>query len=352
MVAAERARRLLLATGLGLALALTVAPPARADAESDVDKGRNAYLARQYDEADARFRSMLDPSTGSVKDPALVSQARMLWGAVKVAQKKNGEASQLFEELITKDPQFEPDPLSFPTEVLDVFSDTKHRIRERLAVVARENARLEAERRAREEADKKREAERVTRLEKLASEEKVRIKRDRYVAFIPFGAGQFQNGQTALGWTFLASEAALVAVGTVVVPFYLSERKAMTDYDPAYQPDATKQALIHRDNALRLQIVNLAAYGLFAATAIGGIVEANLAYEAETVRVQKRDPKELGPTVSAPPSGSGGGGTPNGSPAPSEGGRSKRQARASGLQWWPSIVPVRSGLTGGVEARW
>ncbi len=328
-------------------LSATWVSSASADASSDVDKGRNAYLSRQYDEADARFKAMLDSKTGSVKEAALVSEALMLWGAVKVAQRRTAEASQLFEQLLTRDPQYDPDPLSFPTEVLDVFSDTRHRIRERLTAVARETARLEAQRRARDEADKRREAERVSRLEQLAGEETVRLPRNRFVAFIPFGAGQFQNGDKVLGWGFLAVEAAFVAVGTAVVPFAIAERRAMNEaYEPSLRPDATEQALAHRGNALRLQIVNAVAYGAFAVTAIAGVVQANLAFVPETVRVQKRDPSTMQPLPAAPSPRPNGGGPPPSTDAPAK----KQKA----WRVWPSVAAAGagSGLTAGLEGRW
>lgn len=297
--------------------------------QADLDKGRNAYLARQYDEADARFKTMLDPRANTFKDPVLRSQALMLWGAVKVALKKPQEASKLFEDLLGIDAQFEPDPLSYPTEVLDVFSDTRHRLRERLAAAAREATRREAERKAREEAERKREVARIARLEQLAGEETIRQPRSRYVAFIPFGAGQFQNGDMTLGYVFLAAETALVAVGTAVVPFYIAERRAMNEtYDPATRPDATARATSHRDSALRLQLVNLISYGAFAATAIAGVVQANLAFVPETVRTQKREVPHA-PTAPAP----------------------EPKQETSKLHVWPTIAPLTSGLSAGVEGR-
>ncbi len=299
---------------------------------ADLDRGKNAYRARAYEEADTRFRAMLDPKSGTLKEPTVVTEALMYYGAVKLARKEPAEASRIFEELLTKEPLFEPDPLSFPTDVLDFVSDTRHRLRERLAAQAREVARRDAERKAREEADRKREADRVARLERLASEETVREPRNRYVAFIPFGAGQFQNGQRALGWTLLGVETALVAVGTAVVPFYLAERRAMNEtYDPSARPDATAQAESHRDSARTLQIVNLSAYGIFAATALFGVVQANLAFSPEVVRVQRRSPTEL-PPPKAPA-------TPTDTPS------------HEGVSVAPRITPSARGLALGVEGR-
>lgn len=261
----------------------------RADEQADLDKGRNAYLARQYDEADARFRAMLDPRTGTLHDPVLVTQAYMYWGAVMVAKRRPDDAGKLFEQLLLKDPHYEPDALSFPTEVLDAFSDTRNRIRERLNAAAREAAQREAERRAREEQERRRQVERVRLLERLATEEKVTEKHSRLVALVPFGAGQFQNGQSFLGWLFLGTEVVCVAVGTIAVPFYLSELQASRDANnDAASPTQTRDSLQHTANAQTWRAVNLVSYGAFAVTALAGIVQANVKFEPEIVVVKKR----------------------------------------------------------------
>jgi len=279
---------------------LAFAGAARADEQGELDKGKNAYLARQYDEADARFRAMLDPRTGTIHDPVLVTQAYMLWGAVMVAKGKPQEASSLFEQLLLKDPRFEPDPLSFPTEVLDAFSDTKNRIRQRLNQAAQDAARREADRRAREEQEKRRQAARLTLLERLASEETVTEEHSRWIAWVPFGAGQFQNGETALGWLFLGSEAAFVLGGTLTLPFYYAERRAVTDAynDPTgcvggqdqylFNCKRDENARSHQNTANALRVANLSLYGAFAFTAIVGVIEANLRYEPRVVLTKKR----------------------------------------------------------------
>jgi hypothetical protein len=299
---------------------------AAASEQLDLERGRNAYLARQYTEADARFAQMLDPKGGSIKDPALLSQARMYWGAVKIALKRRDDAVRIFEELLTQDPQFEPDPLSFPTEVLDELSAVRFRIRERLAAQAREAARRDAERKAREEADRRRETERVARLEQLAGEETVRERRNRLVAFIPFGAGQFQNGDKTLGWIFFGVEAGALALGTILIPFQVAEREAAVDANrPATDPDATRVAEAHRTNAERLRIINLSAYGLALVTGVVGIVQANMAFKPEVVSTQKRE------LPGVPPPRTNGHPTENGT-------------KTSGLRLLPSLGPVPSGF--------
>ena len=248
---------------------------------------------------------MLDPKIGTVHDPALVTQAYMIWGAVMVAKGRMKEAGELFEQLLLKDPHFEPDPLSFPTAVLDAFSDTRSRIRERLNAQAQEHARREAERREREANEKRREVERMRLLERLATEERIVERRSRFVAMVPFGAGQFQNGERALGWTFLGVEALFLAVGSIAIPFAHAETAAHRDAisDPA-NAFATRDAQEHLDAARTWRLVNVVSYGGFVLSAITGIVQANVKFEPEIVVVRKR---ALPPSVSLAPQGMPGG---------------------------------------------
>ncbi len=282
-----------------LAALLFFSRGARADEQADLDKGRNAYLTRQYDEADARFRAMLDPKSGTLHDLAIVTQAYMYWGAVQVAKSRPKDASALFEQLLLKDPHYEPDPLSFPTEVLDAFTDTRSRIRDRLNAQAEEQAKKDAAKRAREEEERRREVQRIHMLERLASEEKITEHHSRFIAMVPFGAGQFQNGQTALGWVFLGAEAAFVAAGTVAVPFYYS---ALNDAANTYNSNSatrTKDAQAELDRANTYRVLNLSAYGAFVATAVVGVVQANLKFQSEVVVVRQRTLPALPPGAPA-----------------------------------------------------
>jgi len=272
-----------------VAVCLTTGAVVRADEQSELEKGRNAYLARQYDEADARFRTMLAPKTGTLHDSTLVTQAYMYWGAVKIAQRRGAEAGALFEQLLLKNPQYEPDPLSFPTAVLDAFSDTRSRIRERLNAQAREMAKREAERRAREEGEKQKQVERIRILERMASEEKITVSHSRIVAFVPFGAGQFQNGSTGLGWFFLGAESLFLATGTLAIPFYYSEKAAFVDaYNDPAGTNQTSEAQRHYDRARTWGFINSLSYSAFLVAAVAGIVEANVRFEPQAVVIKRR----------------------------------------------------------------
>src|SRR5262249_17228198 len=103
------------------------------------------------------------------------------------------------------------------------------------------------------------------------------------VNFIPFGAGQFQNGQRKKGYAFLISESALAArsVGAFATNF------AVYGFPPKFPclqqtstgpcvPDLTNQ---HRSEMLtRVQVVS---GGLFFAVAAWGIADAILNFKPE-----------------------------------------------------------------------
>jgi len=259
---------------------------AHADEQSDVAKARAAYEAKNYEDADRRLRAMLDPETGTLKDANLRTQARMYLGATLLAEKKAPEASAVFEALLLDDPSFEPDPLSFPSDVVETFIDTRKRIIDKINATKAEHARQAAERKAREEEEKRKAAERVRLLERLATEEKVTERHSRWIAMIPFGVGQFQNGQTGWGWVFLGTEAAMLVGAGVAFPVWYYNRSHVNDLvgqDPDLDPLKT-----YRERANAAAIANGIFNGAFALTAAVGILHAQLTFVPEAVEMKKR----------------------------------------------------------------
>jgi hypothetical protein len=283
-----RALRTSLASAIPVAIvfaSLFASGPARADEQSEVDKVRAAYLAQKYDDAEIRLREMVDPKHPSLHDPALVSQARMYLAAVLIAKKQPDQATPVFERILIDDPDFEPDLLSFPTEVIDQFIDTRSRLRERLNALAQERARKEVERKMREEDEKLHEVARVAMLERLAGEEKVTTVNSRWLALVPFGTGQFQNGDRALGWFFLATESACIVGTGVTVPIFLTDLEYRSD---AYRAGDITRTNEYTDRANIVRTVDLSLVGAFAVTAVVGVVQAQVAFVPEVVEVRKR----------------------------------------------------------------
>ncbi len=280
---------------------LLVGAGARADEQADLDKVRASYLARQYDDAEKRLHAMLDPNVGTLHDPALVTQARMYMAAVLLAKHKPDEAGTVLERLLLDDPQFEPDPLSFPTQAIDLFFDTRARLRDELNAKAVQRARIEAAAKAHEEDLKRREAARVAMLEKLSTEETVTTLHSRWVGLVPFGTGQFQNGKTTLGWVFLTLESALLVGAAITVPIYLVDLQGRSD---AYRRGQNGEAQQYIDRAYGVFYTNLALNGAFAAASIVGVIEAEMNYVPSVVEVRHRTipPLAPGPTPLVAPS--------------------------------------------------
>jgi tetratricopeptide (TPR) repeat protein len=278
-----RAWRHLLAAS-AFALVVLGGRPASAQGRVDVEKARAAYLARNYAEAEERLRALVDAKTG-LKDLSLLSQARMYLAAVLLAQGKREAGAEAFEKLILEDPAFEPDPLSFPGDVINTFFDVRAQLQEKIRQAAQNAARLEAEKRARAEEDRRRQEAWLAKVKQMATEEKITVHNSRVVALLPFGAGQFQNREPVLGWVFLASEAALVIGTMVTVPLfiYADGRKN------GQGADLENKAQVYKERADTIQTVNLSLVGAFAAVAITGIVQANLAYVPEVSVIKKRE---------------------------------------------------------------
>ena len=259
---------------------------ASAQGRVDVEKARGAYLARNYAEAQERLEALLDPKTG-LKDPALVSEARMYRGAVDIAQGKREAAAELFGKLILEDSSFEPDPLRFPSDVINTFYEVREKLQEKIRQDAADRARRDAEARAKAEEDRRRQEAWLAKVKQMATEEKITVRHNRLVACLPFGAGQFQNGEPVLGWTFLVTEAALVVGTGVTLPMYGYARGRAED--EARGGDLDRKAQLYQDRADNIRTVNLSFAGAFAALAITGIVQANLAFVPETVETKKRE---------------------------------------------------------------
>jgi hypothetical protein len=300
---ARFARRLSTAA---LAFAILLTPRlALADGRAELEKARAAYLARNYVEAEERLRALVDPKTG-LREPGLLSQARMNLGAVLLAQGKKEAAQEVFERLILEDSSYEPDPLSFPGEVINMFIDIRAQLRERIKAAAENAARLEAERRAREAAEKKAREEWQKKVEKMASEEIITSRHSRLVACLPFGAGQFQNGQPVLGWILLGTQAAAVAGTLVTWPMYRYARTRQKEEIDPPNFDKDGKAAGYQQRADDLEVANWIFAGSFVAIAAVGIVQANLVFKSETTEVKKRDlpaVSKITPTITATPGG-------------------------------------------------
>ena len=99
--------------------------------------------------------------------------------------------------------------------------------------------------------------------------------RSLFLCFFPFGVGQFQNGHTTKGIIFLTVEA--LALATNVASYFVID--SLREGSGFIAPQ-------NIDRAKTFEIVLYVSLGVFAAVAVGGVVDALVHFEprAETVR--------------------------------------------------------------------
>jgi hypothetical protein len=289
--------------GFAVVLALAVPRVARADPAAELEKAHSAYVARHYDEAESKLRSLL--ASGAVKDPDVVADARMYLGAVLVAEGKQEDAAAVFDQLLADRPRYDPDQLKVTVQAMYAFIDAKTRNKDKIRASLEAEAQAEEADRARAEQEKVSQAKRLAMLEKLASEEIVVERHSRWVALVPFGVGQFQNGQTGLGVAFLVSESAFAAGSLIGAAFAI--------YDEAQTNVATvrgwgNQSTYHSWADLAALLGNV-SIGASALTAVVGVIHAQLTFVPDRVEVHKRAIPALSLTPLIGPTGVGLAGT-------------------------------------------
>ena len=259
---------------IGLAT-LALPRPAAADEFDDFTRAKNAYEAGEYEAAVERFEALIE---GEPKNPALELEAHKLLGVSYLFVGRPEEAERSFLKLLTLSPGYELDPMLFPIEVIDFFTEVKARNDERLAALARARAaEEEARRRAEEEA-------RLAELEKLKRNvylERSREERSLLVAVMPLGAGQFQNGDTVAGALFLGGELLLGAAA--VTTFILHEGLRSRAEEPFDSPD-DRRAYERLEKGYR--VANHVSLGALATVTVAGILEAVYRFERESVTWQ------------------------------------------------------------------
>jgi hypothetical protein len=286
--------RFVLSLCLGATL-LMISTSAFADDQQQFEMGKTRFEGGEYAKAAERFAAMLDPAqtpcvqtSGSamtscrLTDPDLIERARAYHAASLVGLDRNDEADLQIAEILKKNLQFSPDPAAFPQKVVDRFTVVRGRLRQELEAEQIKRAQQEREQRLAAERAKQAEEKWLAAVLKAASEERVVLKNSRFIAALPFGIGQYQNGNNSLGTAFLVSESLLGAVTLVTAAtnsYYVT--LAM---DPAYAQD--KETLL--TNQLITARLNQIAFGAFGVVAITGIIQAQIAFVPEIVTVRKQ----------------------------------------------------------------
>lgn len=303
-----------LATAICLAL-VGFSQAAHADDQQQFELGKTRFDAAEYDEAVTRFASMLDPEQKPCEpvptsgpapcrltDPDLIERARTLHAASLVALKRYDAAEAEIATLLRANPSYSPDAAVFPQEVVDRFTLVRARLRQELEAEAQKRAEEERQRRIAQQKVKEEEKRWIEALVKTASEQRIVVKNSRLVAAMPFGIGQFQNGNRKLGWMFAITQGFTGASTIVASQFF----NYYASFDPTQATDAERSELVRRQNITLL--INQVAFGAWAALTVGGIVQAQIAFVPQNVTLEKRavPPRpalQIVPTVAVAPGG-------------------------------------------------
>ncbi len=172
---------------------------------------------------------------------------RRLLGIGSFILQDRKKARENFLILLTLNPDEQLDPLYVPPIIIDTFESIRSEHKEMLDAIR---------------------AERLKAKEEKPEEERVDVVRKYnpyFVNFIPFGAGQYQNGEAVKGTLFLTGE--VVLLGLNVASYFVSD--SLKGDDGLYSSDNAKMAREWR-------IVQYTALGALTVLAVGGIVDAVL----------------------------------------------------------------------------
>src|SRR6185436_15869271 len=111
--------------------------------------------------------------------------------------------------------------------------------------------------------------------------ERVVDKNSRLIALVPFGVGQFQNGDVAWGFVFGVSQA--LAGGSSIITGVIADNLSAADTS---KPDVDLEGLRTQRDAVVTG--NRIAFALWAASTVIGIVQAQIAFVPEKVTYRQR----------------------------------------------------------------
>lgn len=245
----------------------------------ELQRGKNAFDRGEFARAVEIVRPLLYPEIRLQSDTQIV-QAHRILGVAYLFERRQPDAATEFRKLLQLAPEFRFDPLLDPPEVVDFFNTLRKRYAAEIAQLEAKHRDLErAKQRDREECEKVRAGPSV--IEKHVGHNSYAVN------FLPFGAGQFQNGQRRKGWAFLAAESILAAVSIGAFATNLSlyglrpQRTCRYDVgDSACPPDAIDHT--DEDRSRWLLRTQVASGAVFFAAAAWGILDAMYYYRPES----------------------------------------------------------------------
>jgi hypothetical protein len=269
-------------------LLLLAAPPARATPERVLEEAADAYVRSDFQTVIKLVRPLLYPRIQLTSQGQVIPAYKLL-GISYLFEKDKVQAEKQFWAILSLKPDYALDPLVDPPAAVKFLAHVKKRNADKIKAIL-ERERLERVRR-RVEADRRREEDRRRALLAAQSQEVVErtiVRRALWISFVPFGAGQLQNGHRRKGFALLGGELALgaLSLGTAIAVRF------------AY-PNGLPRG---DDTARALDVVKVASGALFFGAMAYGIIDALIYYRPQTVseqRYQRKRSWSVSPTAAS-----------------------------------------------------
>jgi len=269
--------------------------PEDAATRADLAALRAAYEYGRYSEVLLRANARID---GGGLDEKVLVELQMLAGLSAFNLRRTEEASRHIAALLRLDPDFSLDPFVHPPPAVTFVEKQRAAMAAELEFLREQRRQREAaaKRAAEERAALAREAEAQRRqLEEMSRQVTVRTveKQNVLVNFVPFGAGQFQEGRTGPAIGFAVAEGVL-ALASIVSYFvyggFITTRTVPLDDRFPGGPDSLTQTGIPASSADAAQTwrtikvtSGIAFYAVYAA----GVLDALFHYQSEVVTTRQ-----------------------------------------------------------------
>jgi len=210
------------------------------------------------------------------REPALADEdAVEAWRLLGIAEWHLGDQDQAraaFVNLLSVDPDYTLDPFLVPPPIVEFFDRVKREHEAALAPLRERKRELREQQRLADEAKRKLLQEEVPPTKIIRVQERIYL-----FNWLPFGAGQFQNGQRAKGTAIAAGEvtAGLVNLGAFVLHNQIAEDRSRLC--TAGQPGCSRPPYTDSDRALlgRIEAVKYVSAALFWALYAYGVWDAH-----------------------------------------------------------------------------
>lgn len=265
---------------LSLALSLLALWPSSAEATvvDDFARARETYARGEYQRAVVLFDALVQATQSSDRHRIIYERSLKYLGASYFYLGSEDQARAQFARLlrIREDIQFEA--YIFGNDATELFERLREEARRRRVEIDEDYERVVRE------LEELRVQLRVATetLYTIASRESVEIQHDPRLAWVPFGAGQFQNGNEGLGWFFFGSELTLtlLAAGSIA---------AWVPLDATRRHGAGLSSLGGTFVDV-LQFTTLISSGLLLTITVAGIIDALSNYVPSHTETRLREP--------------------------------------------------------------